>query len=95
MANFEDKKPALEEEASLVSVCRSKICKLRKRRSWVPKPWKIKMLNLEPQKLRFGSEDFPFQFGDFRFHVLIFRGGNTVDGRNPKQPPGMVLKPCK
>ena len=19
----------------------------------------------------------------------------TVDGRNPKQPPGMVLKPCK
>ena len=65
MANFEDKKPALEEEASFVSVCRSKICKLRKRRSWVPKPWKIKMLNFEPQKLRFGSEDFPFQFGDF------------------------------
>jgi len=20
--------------------------------------------------------------------------GHTVDGRNPKQPPGMVLKPC-
>ena len=22
-------------------------------------------------------------------------GAHTVDGRNPKQPPGMVLKPCK
>ena len=27
--------------------------------------------------------------------VLSLKSNDTVDERNPKQPPGMVLKPCK
>ena len=32
-----------------------------------------------------------FKGNDQRIKILIL----TIDGRNPKQPPGMVLKPCK
>ena len=30
-----------------------------------------------------------------RVFIDIFTAAPTVDGRTPKQPPGMVLKPCK
>ena len=35
--------------------------------------------------------DLPFVFSVSGGAVL----NGTVDGRNPKQPPGMVIKPCK
>ncbi len=37
----------------------------------------------------------PFNSEEKILFQNLARGGATVDGRNPKQPPGMVLKPWK
>ena len=56
----------------------------------------------------FWIEDFPWDFlvpeeklEDLSWFLVpkmqlsIDTYGDTVDGRNPKQPPGMYLKPCE